>query len=255
LAPYSSYLKLVEEEFQKNRFVQELILEQRHKLLLILLTIPQVDLYYNREKKIPHLLRKLPFSFWMKTLSSWSLHDRHAEKFGLTKRSFRKLLKNDATALPLVIEYITQWISLDKPIAHFFAEYNIQEMATAIAALQRALNACTAARIDEDGILGDETRRVLKKLSLEPPKNEMDVLRLVQVINRKHNLQIEPFIPHLSYKREFFRNNIDVQRYVAYACEIYFRFSSVFTRSTTDSLIQRSLCKSLRSDCCSRSDA
>lgn len=189
-----------------------------------------------------------------KTLGNWNMHVCHAKKFGFTEKEFRKILIRDHLGITYVIDYIMKFIGMDKAPQFIFAEYYLGERATSIAALQKGLNYLLSAEqlpsIDEDGIYGQKTRKALRSLkslaqiqNLEP-SNAEHLLKMIEKVNQLAQKQISPFVPQLKSERDFkyvcsilresirnpkgisrilnfFRNRVDVSRYVEEAMKAF----------------------------------
>lgn len=145
-------------ETKKSAYFLALSPQKRRFLLLLLLSILYgEDLLIRNGKKTTQILEKCLDGlkirkFVCTTLGMWNFHICHAERFGYSKKEFRALLEDPSIATEIVIRHFVEDIGLEKPPELIFAEYNHNIMATSVAALQKALNACSSTRVLEDGL-------------------------------------------------------------------------------------------------------
>lgn len=223
------------------------------KLCIILCCIPYAEKIIKiKGKFLTRLLKGVisifPFLiFFSNTIGTWNLHICHAQKFNLSKSAFRKILKNDETGIYFVIFYIINYIDLDKPVDFIFAEYNIAENATYVAAFQKAINYLFYPykyQIAIDGIFGENTKKAML-LSAEIFSinfhncSHKNIKVLVQIIEKYTKKKFDPFIPFINKKRNLkylfymlinkkwkkilnvFRNHINVSLYVDSSLKSY----------------------------------
>lgn len=164
------------------------------------------------------------------TLGTFCFGVEHHKRFNKTKSAFRKLLQDDARALPYIMEYILYDLGIHKPPEHLFAEYNLHSQATLIAALQKALNCCIDCQLLEDGLFGRKTEKALQgcgeKLGVTlqlKTQSEEEIENVLQILKTHMNIHVEPFVPSLVIKFGWYRfyNHTDVPGYVKWAMEAY----------------------------------
>lgn len=216
------------------------------KLCKILAVIPYAETVIRKKgKKLTFFLKiiGLYFPFFQilcNTLSPWNLSVIHAKKFNLSKKKFRKILNSDKS-IYYVIKYLENFISIKKDPKRIFAEYQIGEDATIIAAIQRALNILFKDKnieLFEDGIFGQKTSEACKLLPIKY-HNSKDYKKILKYLEKKLDTKMEYIIPKVVSKRgfkylfkgvikkdykcffNFFRNCVNLPLYISSAMEGY----------------------------------
>lgn len=243
---------IIAAQFASNPTVLALPQEKQAKLCAVLCAISYCEVKFETHRNpMVRLIMKIfnwgPFKYYLgTTLGPWNLGVFHASKFNLPQHRFRKILTDDAQALPYIILFIINHIGLDKSLEHIFADYNLQERATRTAALQRALNLLLLRDgrelIAEDGIIGGESKRALELYCIPLDMDEEKILLKLEEINRSLGSDIRPFVPQPGYKinleyaleifkralhdpkeifklKKFFRNHCNVPLYTQYGLE------------------------------------
>lgn len=231
--------------------VRELSHAELNKLVHVLCSIQYAELTCPT-RFVEKLLLKTPMhSFLCSTLGIWNMSTCHATLFGFQKSVFKKLLQDDESSTKLVVRYLVDHIGLQKKPEHIMAEYNLNQMAPHVAALQKCLNFLSGPSIEEDGLIGPQTLKKLRVLSQKLPDflipewiDEPMIDKTLAFCAKKYGHQVEPFIPHVKVKRGLpyainllkkcirnplelrkfphtFKNNIDVPKYVAWGMKAF----------------------------------
>lgn len=245
---------------ERNPVASRLDSKRKNKLLIILCCIPYAEEKQDRHGKfrtrlIEELIRFSGLETKLDTsLGSWQLNVKHHWKFGLSKKDFKAVISNDEEGINYVIELLVYHIGLDKDATHIFAEYNLKEDATVIAALQKTLNQLRISlnghwpQLDEDGILGNDTvlalGTCLQTLEIDKEFSEKKPAQLLAALQEKSKIKVKPFVPDVKEKRDwkylikvlkqsiknigklkkalnFFKNDVDVRGYARFAMEAY----------------------------------
>lgn len=246
--------------------IQALSMKDQLKLLRLLCSIPYAEEMMRLEgkpmlKNIENTLDQLGVKNWVgRTFGTWNLHVCHAKRFGYTQKQFKKLLQNDQNGIVFAIDFILQDIGLHKPVDHILAEYNLEIMATSVAAMQHALNCVMkkynqSLRIAEDGLIGKHTLEALQLCgqitNIPIPPNtcsEQEIHDFLHIIAMQEQIMVKPFVPQVQIKTNFrfikeiigrslrqfsqlrklrliFYNHIDVPLYVHHGMIAYQRLS------------------------------
>ena len=188
--------------------VRTLNIAQQQKVAALLFSIAYAEKWaVRRSTWIVRCAQKIVYwvpgcSFFFRTLGTLNFNVCHAPSAEFSRRKFRKILRNDRLGIPFVIDHLIKQIGLEKPPSFILAEYQLNPLATTIAALQRGLNTWLSGidfpSISEDGFLGKETLRVLimrqQREGIEFPNLESrDAIHAyLQTFGGE---KIEPFIP------------------------------------------------------------
>lgn len=212
--------------------------------------------------KIKRLLIRLRLNtFFCRSIGTWNINVCHAERFGYSSDEFKRLLQNDDKAVRIVIDLILNHIGLEKPLDHIFGEYNINIMATTIAALQRAMNILMKKygqpiTIQENGHITEKTRAAveLSNQLLKRPLgitswNELNICSALDRLAEEEGIRVAPFVPGIHFRMDFgfvkkilkkslrkpsalkkllmvFHNHINVPLYVRLGMDAYAYLSS-----------------------------
>lgn len=186
-----------------------------------------------------------------RTVGPWNFNKIHAQRFEYTQKEFVTKLKNFDTSTEIVIRHICEDIGLYKDPALIFAEYNAGIFCTKIAGLQSFLNSFFLKEgknpLVEDGILGEETHKAIKKYlpdvfnQLLEDKTLPEQLEILLANLKRHGIPIILKVPQLFrrttwsmiFKRprpnktrlqillEFLRRDINVTTYVDWGMKAY----------------------------------